>query len=131
MSIQNPQGTDGRVFGGDCDLVHIPDGMRAFHGQMAANEIERNMREAAYISGARSKAQAQTQDLCPGCYSVVIFNAALELAKRSKFDTRALGLTLSKAFAQLAACDGDPQCIEEITMRLDVAAEAELVREGA
>lgn len=141
MSIKEPKGTDGRVFGGDCDLIHIPDGERKQHGKEAADFIERNMRQVAFVRGMRTKEQAETQDLCPGCYSVVIFNAALELAKRTGFDTKALGVTLSSAFMRLAMCDGDPECIEEIVMHLDTVGErsgvpqpkpvADLVREAA
>lgn len=123
MSIQNPQGTDGRVYGGDCDLIHVPDGTRATHGKQAADFIDRNMRQAAFTSGMRTKAQSETQDLCPGCYMVVLVNTALELAKRTGQSTREMGKALSAAFELIAACDGDPDCIEEIRIRLDTIGE--------
>lgn len=142
MSIQDPKGTNGRVFGGDCDLIHIADGQRARHGKEAADFIDRNMRLEAFANGTRTKEQAETQDLCPGCYSVVIFNAALELARRSGFNTKLLARTLEGAFRQLAECDGDAECIESILMRMDTIGEragvaqpakpiADLVREAA
>lgn len=124
MSIQDPKGTNGRMFGGDCDLIHVPNGTRKIHGKQAADFIDRNMRQAAFVSGNRTKHQSETQDLCPGCYSIVLFNAAVELAKRSGFSHRDLGRTLAAAFSAMAACDGDPECIEDIVMKLERVGEA-------
>jgi hypothetical protein len=54
----------------------------------------------------------QKRPLCPGCYMVVLYNAALTLAKLNGQDTRELGATMAQAFARMA--NGDSEGIESI-----------------
>lgn len=110
-------GTGGRVYGGDPDLVHIKDGQRQEFGRAIAYTLERRMRYAATEAGHDS---AWEKPLCPGCYMVALFNAAVTLAKENGQPFSELGRTMSEAFAKLATCpDDDPACIEEIAVKLD------------
>lgn len=90
-------GTDGRVYGGDPNLVHIEDGQRCVAGAYLARELDRAMRIAAAKRGANA-----TGALCPGCYMIAIFNAAIELANANGQPVAELGRTLSTAFVRLA-----------------------------
>lgn len=57
--------------------------------------------------------------LCPGCYMVALFNAAITLAERNGQSLRELGNSLGDAFKQLAMDGGHPESIESITVQLD------------
>lgn len=112
-------GTDGRVYGGDAVLIHVADGRRAAAGRDVARYIDREMRDQAYRRGARTMDDAATQALCPGCYMIVGFNAMVELARQNGQSFRELGRTMAAAFAKLAECGDDAECIEEINVILD------------
>lgn len=115
------KGTGGRVYGGDPDLVHIPDGHRADVGQWLARTLADRMRsDAANRTRPEKDMDVYSKPLCPGCYMVVLFNAAVALAKDSGQSFSELGRTMSEAFAKLATCpDDDQACIEEIAVKLD------------
>lgn len=114
-------GTDGRIYGGDCELVHVADKERTQMGEYVAVHIEDLIRDAAYENGSRTCNQSRTQRLCPGCYMVVGFNALVTLATDNRQSMRELGLTMAKAFQKLADCPPDQleKCIEEIQVVLD------------
>jgi len=114
-------GTEGRVYGGDCKLVHVADKERTQMGEYVAVEMEDLIRDAAYKNGSRTWNQSRTQRLCPGCYMVVGFNALVTLANDNRQSLRELGLSMAKAFTKLAECPPDQmeQCIEEIQVVLD------------
>jgi hypothetical protein len=115
-------GTDDRVYGGDCDLVHVADGRRRMAGYLVANHIETHMRENAENRTEREK---EMQALCPGCYMIVAFNALVWLAGANKQTPKELGLTMAQAFLKLAECDSFSEaCIEEIEVILDPEADA-------
>lgn len=106
--------------GGDCALIHIEDGKRTAHGLMVANFIETGMRTGALLSGARDPREAESQLLCPGCYMIVLVNAAVELAARNRQPLRELGRTMATAFTKLADADAlTPEFLEEIQVILD------------
>lgn len=111
-------GTLGRVYGGDCELIHVRDGHRTGVGRAIAAEIDMAMCREALASGTRSWNQVATQQLCPGCYMVVGFNAMVTLARSNGQSLSELGRTMAAAFSRLAECQTDA-CIEEILVLLD------------
>jgi hypothetical protein len=118
MITQN--GTHGRVYGGDPGLVHIPDGERGEMGRTVAIFLGDRMR---YKAQNRGEMEAWSTPLCPGCYMVALFNAAVTLAKESGQPLSELGRSMAGAFTALADCkDGDEACIESITVKLDEGA---------
>lgn len=89
-------GTQGRVYGGDANLVHIADGTRKDVGKAVAEYLEDEMLTRAFAAGQH------TGTLCPGCYMIALFNAAIHLAEANGQSITELGNTMSKAFAKLA-----------------------------
>lgn len=117
-------GTEGRVYGGDCDLIHIQDGQRAAMGAAVASFLDAEMRARAFESGARDAEQANAQFLCPGCVMIALFNAAVVLANANGQPLSELGNTMAKAFTILAeqgdlARPDEPPVLEEIYVVLD------------
>lgn len=104
----NGNGTEGRVYGGDPNLLHIPDGQREAFGIDVANYAIQKLRE---INGG--------SDLkpCPGCCNVVVFNVALELARQSGQSVTEMAASLSLAFTQIST--NSKQSLEEIEIILD------------
>jgi hypothetical protein len=114
-------GTEGRVYGGDPNLIHIADGTRAEVATQVADFVGAEMRLRADAQGQRTWSQiwgSERQNLCPGCYMVVGFNTLLVLAERNGQSLRELGLTMAEAFSKLAE-DQSPATIEEIMVILD------------
>lgn len=113
MHTLTHNGTAGRTYGGDPDLVHIHDGDRKAVGRMLAGFLEMQMR---YQS---PKGPDLNAPLCPGCYMVALVDAAIDLAAGSGQSLRELGHTMSQAFADLAeqGHDYDTAQIEEIAVR--------------
>lgn len=108
-------GTEDRVYGGDPNLIHIPDGQRREAGRRAAAAIDFIMRA---MSNRVPWPQRATKLLCPGCYMILLFNAAVALAKANGQPLSELGRTMSAAFARLS--DGlNEEGIEEIAVLLD------------
>lgn len=117
MITQN--GTDGRIYGGDPGLVHIPDGRRTEFGRHIADHIQEDMRRMA-ASAAPREYENLGKPLCPGCYMVALFNAAVFLARDSGQSQKELARSMAYAFAQLGDCEpGDDACIESIAVKLD------------
>ena len=116
MATKN--GTEGRVYGGDCELVHIEDGMRQLMGDKIAYDLDTRMRRQARLNGSRTAEQAYQQNLCPGCYMIAAFNMLVTLARQNGQDMRELGLSMAEAFGRLA--DGTlSEGMEEIDVILD------------
>ena len=108
------------VYRGRKDRVHIADGERRAMGRGMALNLDAAMRSAAYRDNERQYGElfgADAQPLCPGCYMVALFNAAVYLAKRNGQSLTELGNSLAGAFAELAA--GGPTEIEEIRVVQD------------
>lgn len=100
-------GTDGRVYGGDPVLCHIPDGQRTDVGKSIAAFTETLIR--GFNAGKEQLA------LCPGCYMVAIYNAAVALAQRNGQPLAELGRSMEKAFARLGEYEtGGLMFIEEV-----------------
>jgi hypothetical protein len=114
-------GTDGRVYGGDPNLIHVPDGLRREAGRRVAKAVDFVMRA---ISNRIPWPQRATKLLCPGCYMIVLFNAAVYLAKANGQPLSELGRTMAAAFTHLAetAEIGVPAGLEEIEVILDPCA---------
>lgn len=90
-------GTEGRVYGGDPNLLHIPDGTRGAFGAEVASFVTVRMRE---VNNGR------TDPLCPGCYMIALMNAAVLLAQENGQSIQELNDALINAFATLKK-DGD------------------------
>lgn len=103
-------GTNGRVYGGDPELVHVHDGERAEMGQHVAMLLSDAIRKDATDRGYVKR---WTQPLCPGCYMIVAYNALLTLAMDNRQDVRELGRSMAALFTKLAET-GDPRLIEEM-----------------
>lgn len=116
-------GTDGRVYGGDSSLVHIPDGSRAEVGETVANYLDLQMRILA-----RQNGKAWEGPLCPGCYMIALFNAAIHLAKANGQPLTELGRTMAHAFQKLA--EGAGGLTEEIEVMLDPEDDPDLSDSG-
>jgi hypothetical protein len=109
--------SDGLVYRGACDLVHIEDGKRAEMGADLAHVLDQTMRAAAVGNGSRTVQQAGTLPLCPGCYMVAVFNMAVTLAKANGQSMTELGNSMAQAFQALA--DGGESRMESIHVALD------------
>lgn len=105
-------GTQGRVYGGDPDLIHIPDHHRKDVGKALADNLDGTMRLLA-IQGQGIEFDDRTKALCPGCYMIAGIDMLLVLADRYGQDRRELALTLAEAFTKLAV-DPTADLIEEV-----------------
>lgn len=113
MNRLTHSGTDGR----DPALVHIPDHHRADVGRMLATQLEAEMRMLATLGlGHDPKPYDGADALCPGCYMIALFDAAVFLAERTGQDVRELGHSMAALFSALAA-DGDYRPTEEMIVR--------------
>ena len=107
--------TDTRVYGGDPNLIHVPDGTRDRLGQATALWLERAMRMGAEN---RTLEERATQRLCAGCYMVVGFDMMIHLADDNGQSRTELARCMINAFTKLLA-DPDSGTSEEITVLLD------------
>lgn len=92
-------GTLGRVYGGDPQFVHIADGERQHVGALVADYLDGLMRALSMDRNAKEKR------LCPGCYMIALYNAALTLAERNGQSRAELCRSMAGAFAALASDD--------------------------
>lgn len=110
-------GTDGRTYGGDPSLVHIPDHHRADVGRSVAAMLEAEMRTLGTLGfGHEPKPYDSDACICPGCYMIALFDAAVFLAKATGQDVRELGTSMAYLFAELAA-RGEYRPTEEMIVR--------------
>jgi hypothetical protein len=109
-------GSDGRVYGGDVNLIHVVDGLRGQMGVDVADTVERLMRERAEN---RTNEEREAQALCPGCYMVVIFNAMLSLAERTGQDLKEMTRAMKGALTELEKDPTNQGLREEICIILD------------
>jgi hypothetical protein len=109
-------GTDGRVYGGDPDLIHVDDGARADMGLRLAERLEGMMRTE--YSGERTPDQRVMQKLCPGCYMIVAFDMLLTLADANGQSRTELARSMRNAFDNLLA-NPSQGLTEEIEVLLD------------
>lgn len=124
MQSVSQNGVAGMVYRGDPALIHVSDGKRAEAGQAVAKFVDKAMRQnaqgrdAEQIWGDFNGGGPRKQALCPGCYMVVLYDAAIALADANGQSRRELAASLSEAFAKLAA---DPSLgySEEIHVLLD------------
>lgn len=96
----NGNGTQGRVYGGDANLLHIPDGRRGEFGEEIAVFVTTRMRE---MNGGRE------DPLCPGCYMIALMCAAVTLARRNGQNIVELRDALGNAFETLNLNDTLPE----------------------
>src|SRR5688572_17757371 len=92
-------GTEGRVYGGDPNLIHINDGERADMGLRMAEHLDRRMRDE--YKGERTLDQRVDQPLCPGCYMIAMFNMAITLADENGQSRTELARSMRNAFEKL------------------------------
>lgn len=102
------KGTEGRVYGGDPNLLHIPDGSRQQFGNDIADHIVQKIRDLN---------EGRSDPVCPGCCNVVVFNIARELARQSGQTETEMARSLALAFEQIA--EGNKTSLEEIEIILD------------
>lgn len=105
------QGTNGRVYGGDPTLVHIPDHHRTDFGNATAEMVDSDMRMIARIQGTNDRGL-----LCPGCYMIALFDAAVALAHKNGQPVTELGHSMADLFTKLAY-DGEFKPTEEMVIR--------------
>lgn len=91
--------TETAVYAGKPNLVHIPNGKRQGVGRLIANAADALIREAALRSDGEDG--DLYNPLCPGCYMVAIFNAAVALAEANGQSLTELGRCMAKAFEEL------------------------------
>jgi len=108
-------GTLGRVYGGDPNLIHVPDGQRTHIGYLLEAFLSGTMRQGAEN---RTDRERETQNLCPGCYMVVGFDMLVALADNNGQSRKELARSMRDAFQHLLDCPDDG-CIEEIHIELD------------
>lgn len=108
-------GTLGRVYGGDPNLIHIADGKREGAAAQLAFELDRLMRQHAENRTADEK---ERQPLCPGCYMVVGFDMMLILAEQNGQCKRELARTMRDAW-QMVLDNPEQDCVEEILILID------------
>jgi hypothetical protein len=94
--LNRNNGTDGRVYGGACDLVHIPDETRHEFGRVVADFVSFYQRQIA------EHPDPWNTPLCPGCYMVAIVNLAVALAEDNGQPLSELGHSLGRAFDRIA-----------------------------
>lgn len=114
MTALTQNGTQGRVYGGDCNLVHIADGQRKNVGEQLAGDIDQVIRVLSEKRGVSTDDKL----LCPGCYMIALFNAAVALADKNKQPRRELAKSMANAFLKLAA-EPHSGLTEEIKVILD------------
>jgi hypothetical protein len=107
-------GTLNRVYGGDCNLVHIADKTRAAVGISIAADIEEVIVNLAEKQGVNTEGKK----LCPGCYMIALFNAAITLADRNGQSRTELARSMAHAFTKLAL-NPTAGLTEEIEVLLD------------
>jgi hypothetical protein len=109
-------GTEGRVYGGDPNLIHIDDGKRADMGLRLASILDGKMREE--YSGERTLGQRVMQSLCPGCYMIAAFDMLLTLADSNGQSRTELARSMRNAFQNLLN-NPEQGLTEEIEVLLD------------
>lgn len=109
-------GTDGRSYGGDPSLIHIPDHHRADVGKAVADMLTATMKALATLGvGHDAESYDSDKPLCPGCYMIALFDASIELAKREGQSVQELGLSMAQLFTKLAQ-EGEYRATEEMTV---------------
>lgn len=103
--------SEGLVYRGRPDRVHIADGQRARTGTDMAWILANLMRSRAPVEARFNK------PLCPGCYMTAVYNMAVTLAESNGQSLRELGRTLAGEFQRLA--DGAQVHVEEVRVVLD------------
>lgn len=106
MSISR-NGTEGRVYGGDCSLIHCEDGKRVLDGARMAGALDLHMRHNAAIRGEGIVAAA-TFPLCPGCYMVVGVNMLAMLAEDNGQPITELAASMVAAWQRILESSGHP-----------------------
>lgn len=108
-------GTNGRLYGGDSQLIHVADGQRANAGRKMAAVLDELMRQLAENRTERERVE---QALCPGCYMIVAFDMLLTLSDRNGQPRAELALSMIGAFQKLLEAP-ENGLIEEICIILD------------
>lgn len=116
MSKLTHAGTAGRTYGGDPNLIHIPDHHRVDVGRSIADVLESEMRLLGTLGVGHDAKPATSDDpLCPGCYMIALFDAAVILAERTGQNVQELGASMAQLFTKLAK-EGKYQPTEEMTV---------------
>lgn len=114
MQTLTHSGTDGRTYGGDPSLVHIPDHHRVDVGKAIADSLTAIMRMVGTLGvGHDAEPYEGDKALCPGCYMIALFDASIELAKREGQSVQELGYSMAQLFTKLAE-QGEYRATEEM-----------------
>lgn len=112
-----------RVYGGDCGLIHIPDGERGQFAAEIAEVMDRRMRAIATREAFRkgdldlaASDKLDTDSLCPGCYMVAGYDVLVHLARVNGQDPRELALTMIHEFGRLLN-EPDRPLIEHVDVK--------------
>lgn len=112
-----------RVYGGDCGLIHIPDGERGQFAADIAETLDHRMRGVATREAWRRgdldaaiSEKMDTDSLCPGCYMVVGYDLLVHLARVNGQDPRELALTMIHEFGKLLN-EPDRPLIEHVDVK--------------
>ncbi len=109
---------DNRIYGGNPAYVHISDGKRKEVGIAIAAQLDREMRKRCTSEHGCFDANGHGKPLCPGCYMIALFNAAVALADANGQSRKELALSMRDAFARLAKRPDDG-LTEDIIVKLD------------
>lgn len=116
MQTLTHNGTQGRAYGGDPNLVHIPDHHREDVGKALADQLTALMRALGTLGmGHEAKPYDGDNPLCPGCYMIALFDAAIELARREGQPVKELGYSMALLFTKLAQ-EGQYRATEEMVV---------------
>lgn len=93
----------------ECEnLVHAAKGSHKTVGVAVAQWLEQRLRLSAVAEKRKTYEQAMgssckpPQPLCPGCYTLILIEALLELARSQKQSVRERCLYMAREFARLA-----------------------------
>jgi len=121
----DPHSGASRVYGGDSNLVHVPDGQRAELGKAVAEFVDNIIRAAAALNmlekpddGAVDVVSWPNGPICPGCAMIVLFNASIEMAEQNGQPVKELAKTMANAYQKLAD-NPETGVTEEIEVILD------------
>lgn len=109
-----PDNGKARVYGGDCNLVHIADGTRKEVGEEIAMFLDDVIRDRAELQGKDTEGKY----LCPGCAMIALFNASIITARNNGQPLSELARTMAHAYDRLLA-NPEAGLTEEIEVILD------------
>lgn len=84
------------------NLVHAADGSHKAQGEALAQWLEKKLRLAAIADGRKSREDANAQAICPGCYTLILIEALLAMARNNSQSIEERCAYMAREFARLA-----------------------------